>query len=85
MPLRLVLLGRGDVAQGDRIGVEVQIAGRMNGARSGAAFDGKGYCWIELGDGGAGSRIREGGYYPLNALPRRRPQPLGHFSPLRPE
>jgi sulfide:quinone oxidoreductase len=31
-----------------------QIAGKLAGKTSDAAFDGKGYCWVELGDGRAG-------------------------------
>jgi sulfide:quinone oxidoreductase len=31
-----------------------RIADAVDGKRSNAAFDGKGYCWIELGDGRAG-------------------------------
>jgi sulfide:quinone oxidoreductase len=31
-----------------------RIADAVEGKRSDAVFDGKGYCWIELGDGRAG-------------------------------
>lgn len=34
--------------------VAQRIADDADGKRSGAAFDGHGYCWIELGDGRAG-------------------------------
>jgi sulfide:quinone oxidoreductase len=34
--------------------VAEQIADKVEGKTSHAAFDGKGYCWIELGDGRAG-------------------------------
>lgn len=34
--------------------VAEQIASEIQGRRSHASFDGKGYCWVELGDGRAG-------------------------------
>jgi sulfide:quinone oxidoreductase len=34
--------------------VAEQIASEIRGSQSHTSYDGKGYCWIELGDGKAG-------------------------------
>ena len=44
----------GVFAHSQAIVVAEQIASEIRGRRSSASFDGKGYCWIELGDGKAG-------------------------------
>jgi sulfide:quinone oxidoreductase len=53
--------------------VAQQIADKADGKRSHAAFEGKGYCWIELGDGRAG--FAGGDFYaePDPQLKMRRP------------
>jgi len=53
--------------------VAERIAGRISGTVSDAAFDGKGYCWVELGDGRAG--FAGGDFYadPEPLLRMRRP------------
>jgi sulfide:quinone oxidoreductase len=50
-----------------------RIADQIEGKRSRAAFDGKGYCWVELGDGRAG--FAGGDFYtePEPRLKMRRP------------
>jgi sulfide:quinone oxidoreductase len=50
-----------------------RIAEEIEGKRSRAAFDGKGYCWVELGDGRAG--FAGGDFYtePEPRLKMRRP------------
>jgi len=50
-----------------------QIADKLNGKTSHAAFDGKGYCWLELGEGRAG--FAGGDFYaePNPPLKMRRP------------
>lgn len=56
-----------------------QIAGQLDGKRSEAAFNGKGYCWIELGDGRAG--FAGGDFYaePDPRVKMRRPGRLPHW------
>lgn len=53
--------------------VAERIANKLDGKTSRAAFDGKGYCWIELGDGRAG--FAGGDFYaePNPRLKMRRP------------
>lgn len=53
--------------------VAEQIADRADRKTSQAAFDGKGYCWVELGDGRAG--FAGGNFYaePEPQLTMRRP------------
>jgi sulfide:quinone oxidoreductase len=53
--------------------VAEQIADKVDGKTSHAAFDGKGYCWVELGDGRAG--FAGGNFYaePEPRLTMRRP------------
>jgi sulfide:quinone oxidoreductase len=53
--------------------VAEQIADKLDGKPSHAAFDGKGYCWVELGDGRAG--FAGGDFYaePEPRLKMRRP------------
>jgi sulfide:quinone oxidoreductase len=53
--------------------VAEQIADKLEGRVSDAAFDGKGYCWLELGDGRAG--FAGGDFYsePEPRLQLRRP------------
>lgn len=53
-----------------------RIAAAIEGDAPQAAFDGKGYCWLELGDGKAGFA---GGYFYTEPEPRVRLYP-----PLRP-
>jgi sulfide:quinone oxidoreductase len=59
--------------------VAEHVAGNANGKRSNAVFDGKGYCWIELGDGTAG--FAGGDFYaePEPQLKMRRPGRLLHW------
>lgn len=56
-----------------------QIAGGLRGETSGPAFDGKGYCWIELGDGRAA--LAGGDFYaePEPQLRLRRPGRALHW------
>jgi sulfide:quinone oxidoreductase len=56
-----------------------QIAANADGKKSGAAFEGKGYCWIELGDGRAGFAV--GDFYadPDPQLRIMRPGRLLHW------
>jgi sulfide:quinone oxidoreductase len=60
--------------------VAEQIADKLNGRTSHAAFDGKGYCWVELGDGRAG--FAGGDFYarPEPRLTMRRPGRTLHWS-----
>jgi sulfide:quinone oxidoreductase len=43
----------GVFAHAEAKSVAAQIADKLNGKKSDAGFDGKGYCWVELGDGRA--------------------------------
>lgn len=63
----------GVFAHGEARIVAQRIAGRIAGRASGAVFDGKGYCWVELGDGRAG--FAGGDFYasPEPRLTMRRP------------
>jgi sulfide:quinone oxidoreductase len=60
--------------------VAQQIADHAHGKRSDASFDGRGYCWIELGDGRAG--FAGGDFYaePDPQLKLRRPGRPLHWS-----
>ena len=60
--------------------VAQQIADQVHGKRSDASFDGKGYCWIELGDDRAG--FAGGNFYaePDPQLTMRRPGRPLHWS-----
>ena len=60
--------------------VAQQIADHAHGKSSDASFDGKGYCWIELGDGRAG--FTGGDFYaePDPQLTMRRPGRPLHWS-----
>ena len=59
--------------------VAEQIADEVHGKRSDASFDGKGYCWLELGDGKAG--FAGGDFYaePDPELTLRRPGRTLHW------
>jgi sulfide:quinone oxidoreductase len=63
----------GVFAHGEAKVVAQRIADRIEGKRSRAAFDGKGYCWLELGDGRAS--FAGGDFYtePEPRLKLRRP------------
>ena len=56
-----------------------QIASEIRGRQSQASFDGKGYCWIELGDGKAG--FASGRFYaePAPQVRMFRPRRLWHW------
>jgi sulfide:quinone oxidoreductase len=54
LPTGKVLPKAGVFAHAQAKVVAERIADSVNGRRSAATFDGKGYCWIELGDGRAG-------------------------------
>jgi sulfide:quinone oxidoreductase len=60
--------------------VAQQIADKLEGKTSDAVFDGKGYCWVELGDGRAG--FAGGDFYaePDPRLKMRRPGRALHWS-----
>jgi sulfide:quinone oxidoreductase len=60
--------------------VAEQIADAVHGKTSDASFEGKGYCWIELGDGRAG--FAGGNFYaePDPQLKLRRPGRTLHWS-----
>jgi len=60
--------------------VAEQIADEVHGKTSDASFEGKGYCWIELGDGRAG--FAGGNFYaePDPQLKLRRPGRTLHWS-----
>ncbi len=59
--------------------VAKNIAAEIRGKKSGASFEGKGFCWIELGDGRAG--FAGGNFYvePDPQLKMRRPGRLMHW------
>lgn len=69
----------GVFAHGEAKVVAEQIADKVKGRASSAAFDGKGFCWIELGDGRAG--FAGGGFYgePGPQLRMRRPGRALHW------
>ena len=54
LPNGKMLPKAGVFAHSEATVVAEQIASEIGGRRSSASFDGKGYCWIELGDGRAG-------------------------------
>ena len=62
--------------------VAERIAAEVQGRSSKASFDGKGYCWIELGDGKAG--FAGGRFYaePEPAVRMRRPGRLWHWGKI---
>jgi sulfide:quinone oxidoreductase len=57
-----------------------QIASEIRGSRSNASFDGKGFCWLETGDGRAG--FASGRFYdePEPQVTMYRPRRLWHWS-----
>ncbi len=59
--------------------VAKNIAAEIRGKKSGASFEGKGFCWIELGDGRAG--FAGGNFYvePDPQLKMRRPGRLMYW------
>ena len=67
----------GVFAHSEAIAVAHQIAASL-GEHSGPAFDGKGYCWVELGDGRAA--FAEGDFYaaPAPAIRLRSPNAMWH-------
>lgn len=67
----------GVFAHSEAIAVGHEIAASL-GEHSGPAFDGKGYCWVELGDGRAA--FAEGDFYatPAPAIRLRTPNVMWH-------
>jgi sulfide:quinone oxidoreductase len=53
LPSDKALPKAGVFAHAEAKAVAAQIADELEGKTSGASFDGKGYCWVELGDGRA--------------------------------
>jgi sulfide:quinone oxidoreductase len=69
----------GVFAHGEAEVVARQIADELRGRKSQASFDGRGYCWIETGDGRAGFA---GGSFYADPEPRvriARPGRLWHW------
>jgi sulfide:quinone oxidoreductase len=68
----------GVFAHGEAIAVAHQIAASLGGGMP-RSFDGKGYCWVELGDGRAA--FAEGDFYatPAPAIRLRAPNAMWHL------